>query len=69
MPERAERRQAGRLFVPRHFTDAELDIRESTLLDLSPAGARIEHANPYIPGSSAPSTSPVPSAVSGCRVE
>ncbi len=42
-PDRSERRHVARLFVPRYLRSVELEMRETILLDLSPAGARIEH--------------------------
>ena len=39
----SERRRDARLFVPRVFGGVELELRQVHLLDLSPAGARIEH--------------------------
>jgi hypothetical protein len=39
----SERRRDARLFVPRVFGGVELELRQVRLLDLSPAGARIEH--------------------------
>ncbi len=50
MPERPERRQVARLFVPRHYGGIEREVRETILLDLSPAGARIEHRAPLHKG-------------------
>ncbi len=50
MPERPERRQVARLFVPRHLSGVGLEVRETVLLDLSPAGARIEHREPLHKG-------------------
>ena len=43
MGEMADRRRAARLFVPRALGAVELELRQVHLLDLSPAGARIEH--------------------------
>ena len=43
MGEMADRRCAARLFVPRALGAVELELRQVRLLDLSPAGARIEH--------------------------
>lgn len=43
MTEMPERRRAARLFVPRHLGGLELELRQVHLLDLSPAGAQIEH--------------------------
>ena len=38
-----DRRQVGRLIVPRHLTEPDLELRRVRLLDLSAKGARIEH--------------------------
>jgi len=43
MTEMRERRHVARLFVPRSLGGVELELRQVHLLDLSPAGARIEH--------------------------
>jgi len=43
MTEMPERRRAARLYVPRHLGGLELELRQVHQLDLSPAGARIEH--------------------------
>jgi hypothetical protein len=43
MTEMPERRRVARLFVPRHLGGFELELRQVHLLDLSLAGARIEH--------------------------
>ena len=39
----SERRRVARVFVPRSLGGVELELRQVHLLDLSPAGARIEH--------------------------
>jgi hypothetical protein len=50
MIETTERRHIARLFVPRHLGAVELKFREVHLLDLSPAGARMEHPDPVREG-------------------
>ncbi len=50
MSETPERRRVARLFVPRHLGALELVFHEIRLLDLSPAGARIEHPEPLHEG-------------------
>lgn len=43
MTEMPERRRVARLFVPRRLGGVELELRQVHPLDLSAAGARIEH--------------------------
>ena len=43
MIETSDRRRVARLFVPRSLGSMELRLRQVNLLDLSLAGARIEH--------------------------
>jgi hypothetical protein len=51
MIETSERRHVARLFVPRHLGAVEMKLQEIYVLDLSPAGVRIEHREPLHEGS------------------
>jgi hypothetical protein len=44
-------RHVARLFVPRHLGPVEMKLQEIYVLDLSPAGVRIEHREPLHEGS------------------
>ena len=50
MIEPAERRRVARVVASRYLGVVELKLREVHLLDLSPAGARIEHPDPVREG-------------------
>ncbi len=45
-----DRRRTARITVPLHLRGPELELRLVRILDLSPAGARIEHLEPLREG-------------------
>jgi len=67
MLEQAEQRRVERLTVPRHCRGAGRGAKVVHLLDLSPAGARIEHGEPLPDWSSFPMD--LPRALGGGRVQ
>ncbi len=67
MIEHSEKRRAERLTVPRQCRAAGRDGKAMRLLDLSPAGARIEHSEPLHASSSFPMD--LPRALGGGRVQ
>ncbi len=50
MPTTSERRHSARLTIPAQLSDRRTHLEAVRLLDLSQAGARVEHRAPLAPG-------------------
>jgi hypothetical protein len=50
MDESPDRRRVARITVPWHLSGPGLELRLARIIDLSPAGARIEHLEPLREG-------------------